>query len=209
MIKDLFLLSLVMGLMVLPAAAAEVSVADGLVLEINLNDGWSLHLEPPEAMVREAVAHVAHEAAAANATAEQIEQVARKRLMVNEAIVYHAATGAHLDIDFSALEPGQSAPSAQTLRRSAEYAAGSLKNEEGVAGMTWDVSSTKIKGVDDILLLSADYLQHGHPMTFRGYIGYIEKHWFFIYFTAPGKGPVVLQEMQSMLDHVSVRSAGR
>lgn len=204
-----FLLGLVLGLVALPVYAVEIAVGEGLVLEISLSEGWALHFEPPEALVKEAASHVAHEAAAANASAEQIEEVARRRLAVNEAFIYHAASGAHLDIDFSPLGPGQSTPSAQTLRNSAEYAAQSLENEDDVAALAWEVSSAKINGVDEVFLLSADYLQHDHQTTFRGYIGSVDKNWFYLYFTAPGKNPEVLQEMQSMLDSVSIRSADR
>ena len=208
-----FLLSLVVSLVIslvaLPAHAVEIAVAEGLILEISLSEGWTLHLEPPEALVKEAASHVAHEAAAANATAEQIEAVVRRRLGVNEAFIYHAASGAHLDIDFSPVGPGQSTPSAQTLRNSAEYAARSLENEDDVAALAWEVSSAKIAGVDDVFLLSADYLQHDHQTNFRGYIGSVDKNWFYLYFTAPGKNPEVLQEMQSMLDSLLIRAADR
>ena len=60
-----------------------------------------------------------------------------------------------------------------------------------------------------MFLLSADYLQHDHQMNFRGYIGSVDKNWFYLYFTAPGKNPEVLQEMQSMLDSVLIRAADR
>ena len=207
--KYAFLLSLVISLVSLPAHAVEIAVAEGLILEIGLSEGWTLYLEPPEALVKEAASHVAHEAAAANATAEQIENVARRRLTVNEAFIYHAASGAHLDIDFSPVGPGQSTPNAQTLRNSAEYAARSLENEDDVAALAWEVSSAKIAGVDDVFLLSADYLKHDHQTNFRGYIGSVDKNWFYLYFTAPGKNPEVLQEMQSMLDSVLIRAADR
>ncbi len=206
-----FLLSLVisLSLVALPVHAVEIAVTETLVFDIDLSEGWALHLEPPKALVKDNASHVAHEPAAANATAEQIEEVARKRLTVNEAFVYHAASGAHLDIDFSSLDPGQSAPSARTLRNSAEYAAQSLENEDDVEEVVWDVTSAKINGVDETFMLSADYLQHGQPMTFRGYIGYINKYWFFLYFTAPGKNPAVLQDMQRMLESASIHSTAR
>ncbi|MDT8443187.1 MAG: hypothetical protein RQ722_02750, partial [Desulfuromonadales bacterium] len=123
--------------------------------------------------------------------------------------VYHAASGAHLDIDFSSLDPGQSAPGARTLRKSAEYAAQSLENEDDVDDVVWEVASAKINGVDESFVLSADYLQHGQPMTFRGYVGYIDNYWFFLYFTAPGRNPAALQEMQLMLERAAIRSSAR
>ena len=47
-------------------------------------------MEPPEELVKEAALHVAHEPAAAKASAEQIEKVTRKRMAANEAFIYHA-----------------------------------------------------------------------------------------------------------------------
>lgn len=209
MIKYLLALILVVDLLALPSHAAEIVVAENLIFTIKPSESWALFLEPPESLVKEAASHVAHEPAAANATAEQIENVARKRMAANEAFVYHAASGAHLDIDFSPLDQGNSAPSARTLRNSAKYAAQSLEGEDDVTDLVWDVTSAKINGVDDTFLLSAKYLQHDHPMTFRGYIGYVEKYWFFLYFTAPERYPEALREMQEMLDHASIRTAGR
>ena len=200
---------LVVILLALPCHAIEIAVTETLVVDINLMEGWQLYLEPPDVLVKEAALHVAHEPAAANASAAQIETVARKRLAVNEAFLYHAATGAHLDIDFSPLDPGQSAPDARTLRNSAEYAAQSLENEDDVAEIAWEVTSARINGVDDTFLLAAEYLQHEQPKTFRGYIGYVEKYWFFLYFTAPASEPAVVQEMQSMLALASIRPSGR
>jgi hypothetical protein len=205
----ILVVSLVVSLLALPAHAVEIAVTETLVFDIELSEGWAAHVEPPEALVKENASHVAHEPAAANATASQIEEVARKRLKVNEAFVYHAASGAHLDIDFSALDPGQSAPSARTLRTSAEYAAQSLESEDDVAEVVWEVTSAKINGVEETFMLSADYLQHGQPMTFRGYIGYIDNYWFFLYLTAPGKNPAALQDMQLMLESASIRSTAR
>lgn len=201
--------SLVVSLLAFPAHAVEVSVTETLQVDIPLSEGWTLHLEPPDALVKEMAVHVAHEPAAANATTEQIETVARKRMATNEAFVYHAASGAHLDIDFSPRDQGRSAPSASTLRSSAEFAAQSLEGEGDIAGLVYDVTATTINGVDDTFLLSASYLQHDHPMTFRGYIGYVENYWFFLYFTAPGRDSEALQEMQSMLAHLSIRTASR
>jgi hypothetical protein len=133
-----------------PSHATEIVVAENLRLDINLSQGWTLHLTPPEELVKEAARHVAHESAAANATPAQIDAVARKRMAANEAFIYHAASGAHLDIDFSPLGPGASVPGAQTLRSSAEYAARSLDGEDDVAGLVWDVGPVNIGGVDDV-----------------------------------------------------------
>lgn len=207
MIRFVFVLSLVVCLFAMPVHAVEIAVADNLVVEINLSEGWTLHLEPPDALVKEMAVHVAHEPAAANATAEQIEKITRKRMAANEATVYHAASGAHLDIDFSSLDPGNSAPSSQTLRNSAEYAAQSLESEGDVSKAVWEVASAKVNGVSKAFQLTADYKKHGHPMKFLGIIGYVDGYWFFFYYTDPGNVPGTFGEMQTMLEQLLVRSS--
>lgn len=187
------------------ADAAEVVVTDELVLDITLNEGWTLHLEPPDALVAEMAAHVAHEPAAAKASDAQIEKVTRKRLSANEAFVYHAGTGAHLEIDFSPLEQGSSAPSTKTLRTSAEYAAQSLEGEEGVSHVAWEVLPVKIQGAREAFQLVADYRRHDLPVKFVGTIGYVDGYWFFFYFTDPSQDAEVFDDMRKMLGKLVVR----
>lgn len=200
---------LIAALLALPVYAVEIDVTDSLVFEIELGEGWTLHREPPEALVKEIASHVAHEAAAANATVEQIDRVARQRLAANEAIVYHAASGAYLSIDFSSLDPGQSPPSAKTLRNSARYAAESLAGEDDVSDVVWEVTPRQVKGAGEAFQLAADYRQHDLPMKFLGIIGYLEGYWFFLYYTDPGKDPATFAAMQGMLEQAVVRPAGR
>jgi hypothetical protein len=198
-------------LLALPSYAAEIAVTESLVVEIDLSEGWALHLEPPDALVKEMAAHVAHEpaAVAANATPEQIERVARKRMMANEAIVYHAASGAYLYIDFSAVDQGASAPRSKDLRNSAEYAAQSLENEEDVTAVVWEVTPVKVNGAREAFQLAADYRQHEFPMKFMGIIGYVEGYWFFLYYTDTMKDPETFGEMMSMLEKLVVRPSGK
>jgi hypothetical protein len=205
MIRFVFLFALAMGFLPLPVTAAELVISEDLFVEIPLREGWTLHLEPPEALVLEMAAHVAHEPAAANASAAQIEKVTRKRLAANEAFVYHAASGAHLEIDFSPLEQGASAPSTKTLRTSAEYAAQSLEGEEGVSNVAWDVIPVKIQGAREAFQLVADYQRHDLPVKFVGTIGYVEGYWLFLYFTDPSQKPEVFEQMQEMLGKLVVR----
>jgi len=208
MIRSVFLLALALCLSFLPAQAAEVDVADGLLVDLDLSEGWTLHLEPPDALVKEMAVHVAHEPAAANASVEQIEKVARKRLAANEAIVYHAASGAHLEIDFSALDPGSSAPSSKTLRNSAKAAAQSLEGEEDVSDVVWSVAPVTIQGAQEAFQLMADYRQHDLPVKFVGIIGYVEGYWFFLYYTDPSQDPAVFAQMQTMLEKLVMRRSG-
>ena len=189
-----------------PSTAASLTVAEQLILNIDPLSGWTVHLaDPPEELVRELARHVAHEPAAARATPEQVQMVARARLMANQAIVYHASSGAHLDVDFSPFDEGAGPPGPGALKNSAEHAARSLANEKDVTDAAWDVRPADIDGAGEVYLLSAKYRQHGRSMIFRGYVGTVERHWFFLYFTAPGDNPQVLAEMESMLAGASIR----
>ncbi len=206
MFRRLLIAVLMLSLFAASPDAAGLTVSKNLVFNLDPVGGWTVHsTDPPEALVKETARHVAHEPAAAKATPEQIEIVARKRLASNEATVYHASSGAHLDIDFSPLDEGASAPNSRMLKNSAEYAARSLANENDVTDAIWDVRAVKFDGARDTYLLSVKFLRHGDPMVFRGYIGTVERHWFFLYFTAPGDDPQVLQEMESMLANASIR----
>lgn len=208
MIRSAFLFVLVISVLPFTVVAAEIAVSEELVVEIPLREGWALHLEPPAALVKEMAAHVAHEPAAANASAAQVEKVTRKRLAANEAFIYHAASGAHLEIDFSPLGQGDSAPSRTTLRTSAEYAAQSLESEDDVSHVVWEVRPVAVNGVREAFQLVADYLKHDLPVKFVGTIGYVEGYWFFLYFTDPSQSPEVFEQMQGMLAELVVRHSG-
>jgi len=204
--RNLLLACLFLCLSASPSGATDLSVAEHLVFTIDPISGWTVHpAVPPEALVKETARHVAHEPAAANATPEQIQAVARKRLTANEAFIFHASSGAHLDIDFSPFDKGASAPQPGALKSSAEHAARSLANEKDVSDAVWDIRTAEIAGARRTYLLSANFLKHGRPMVFRGYIGTVESYWFFLYFTAPGDDPLVLREMESMLANASIR----
>ena len=209
MFRSLLFAVLMSSLFTASSDAAGLAVAKDLVFSLDPVEGWTVHsADPPEALVKETARHVAHEPAAANATPEQIEIVARKRLAANEAIVYHASSGAHLDIDFSPCDEGASAPNSGMLKNSAEYAARSLIKESDVTDAVWDLRAVKFAGAEDTYLLSVKFLKHGAPMVFRGYIGTVKRSWFFLYFTAPGDDQQVLREMESMLAKASIRIVG-
>ena len=205
MIRFSLIFALAISVLSSAADAAQIIISDELVVALTVSEGWTLSLEPPAALVKEMAAHVAHEPAAADASTEQVEKVTRKRMAANEAYVYHAASGAHLEIDFSPLEQGASAPSTKTLRTSAEYAAQSLEGEEDVSNVVWDVKPVDIIGVREAFQLVADYRQHDLPVKFIGTIGYVEGYWFFLYFTDPSQRPEVFEQMQAMLAELVVR----
>lgn len=199
---------LLLAVLSVPAGAVEIPVAEHLVLEVVLADGWTLCTEdPPAELVRETARHLAHEPAAAQATAEQIEAVARRRLAANEAILYHAASGAHLDIDFSPLAEGEAQPDAGAVKRSAEIAALSLERETDLSAVTWSISRFSLSGAGEAYLLAADYRQHGKPVKHLGVVGVGAGTWFYLYGFVPGDAPRVYGEIQEMLVRAQIRRA--
>ena len=193
-----------------PAFADTINVGKGLVMEIPVQEGWTIYQEPPSALVEETAEHISHEAKAqgANPEKEKLLMLARKRLAANEAILYHELSGAHLDIDFSPLDTGEKPPQERNLRDSAKYAVQSLEGEEGVTDVVWDVERMKIEGAEDAFVLSASYKHHEQPVRFLGVIGFAAPQWFFFYYTDYGKAADTFEGMQQMLDAVVIRSAG-
>lgn len=184
--------------------ASTYHLTEDIILHLDVKDGWTLHLEDaPERLVQEIASHIAHEPAADSLTHEQITLVAKKRLEANEGILYHASSGAHLDLDFSLVAEGEHQPKDHALKTSAEYAGQSLSNEKDVSEAVWDVGQSHIKGLDSVYRLSASYKRHGEAFVFWGYIGAIKNHWVYLYFTAPASQSDVLSEMANMFDEMS------
>jgi len=193
-----------------PTLAAQVDVGGGLILDITPGPDWVVSGEPPQALLEEAAEHIAHDAAAkgASPTKEQLLQAARQRLESNEAIIHHASENAHLDIDFSPLDPGQKPPSSKVLENSARYAAQSLSGEEEISDVAWKVAPRKIRGAREAFVLTADYRQHDEPVRFLGVIGFAGGQWFFLYYTDRSQKPEVYREMQQMIDSVVIHTTG-
>ena len=201
---------IIFALMTGPVFADTIDVGKGLVMEIPVQEGWAIFLEAPPALLEETAEHISHEAKAQGASPgkEKTLELARKRLSANEAILYHGSSGAHLDIDFSPLDAGQKPPSTDTLRKSANYAVESLKGEEDVSDVVWEVLPMQIEGAENAVVLSASYRQHAQSVRFLGVIGFADPQWFFLYYTDRGKEAGTFDAMQQMLDAVVIRSAG-
>ena len=204
-----FISSLIFYLSVVFAQAAEFKIADDLLFVIEPVEGWTLHLQdPPDSLVKEYASHVAHEPAAANASPEKIELVARNRLLANEAIIYHEDSGAHLYIDHSPYSKGDPLPNSKNLAKSAEFAGESLANEDDVSEAVSTIKQASFNGLDSAYLLSATFLKHDEPMIFHGYIGGVANDWLYLYFTSPADRTEVIREMETMLETAAVRVLG-
>jgi len=150
------------------SSAADIVVGDGLILTLEPADGWVVHSSAPEALVGEIAEHIAHESEAQgyHPTPDEVHQAALKRLAANEAIVYHAASNSHIDIDFSPISLKEKAPQLKTLKGSAGYAVQSLEGEEGVSGLQHTIRVVDVAGAGEAARLEAKYLHHDQTVTF-------------------------------------------
>ncbi|MBW2478198.1 MAG: hypothetical protein JRE63_12835 [Deltaproteobacteria bacterium] len=205
-----FITLLSLGFLVQPVLSEEITVGSALTLTLDLPTGWTIYNEAPEALIVEVAEHVEHEAEAQgkSPSQEQILEVAKKRLAANEAIVYHASSGSHLDIDFSPLEENETPPSSKLLKQSAEFAVQSLEGEEGVSGVEHRISPFTIPGSSNAFRIDADYRHHDEPVRFSGIIGYAERHWYFFYFTAPGKDADAVRTFEDLIKSFTISPGG-
>lgn len=204
-------LALVIMLMIFSStlsSAADIVVGDGLILTLETVDGWVVHSSAPEALVGEIAEHIAHESEAQgySPTPDEVRQAALKRLAANEAIVYHAASKSHIDIDFSPISLKEKAPQLKTLKGSAGHAVQSLEGEEGVSGLQHTIRVVDVAGAGEAARLEAKYKHHDEAVTFIGLIGYVDRAWFFLYVTVFGDDPSVVKGAEAILDSVIVRS---
>lgn len=207
----LVVLMLFPTLIAMPLSASEVVVGDGLVLSLQAPDGWAVFTEAPEALIRQVAEHVAHEAEAQgyHPTPDQAHDAAVKRLAANEAIVYHAASNSHIDIDFSPVGPKEKAPLLKTLLGSAEYALQSLESEEGVSGLQHTIRAVSVAGAGEAARLEANYKHHDETVRFIGVIGYVDRAWFFLYATVFGGDQATLRGAEAILGSVEIRRNGK
>lgn len=193
------------------ARAEKVTLADDMMLDIVLpSERWQMSTEPPDSLVTRMVEHIHHdlESQGKEVSAAQVEEVARKRLASNELFVY-SETGAHLEIDISAIDKGDAPPSRRTVKKSARYAGGSMESEEGMSDVDYRVRRTAIEGAKVCYRLDVDYREHGQPRHFIGLIGFENPYWLYFYYTDPLEDPVDRQQMEQILGSLKLsRGAG-
>lgn len=166
--------------------------ADTIAIDRNLSlrleppgGDWTLTKEAPSFLLEETVEHLRHELAGKNKAVpeEKILEAARRRLQANEAYLCQSVSGACLVIDFSPLRPGETPPSARSVKQSAKYAAEGLEEEEGISGVKHNVRKIVFPGAASAYRIDASYRQHGTPSTFKGIVGFAGSHWFYLYYT--------------------------
>ncbi len=184
-------------------------VAPDLALELTLpGSHWVAKAQPPEFLVEERVEHAAHEIEHQGnqvPSAEQLLAMVRRQLSGNEIYVYNPDTRAHLEIDFSPLNKGESPPGEKSLASSARYAGQSLESEEGVSDLRFRTEKADFPWAKTAYRLEADYLFHGEKRRFLGIIGFIRDNWVFLYYTDPLARGDDFQEMEAILSGLNLR----
>ena len=195
-----------------PAPETLLSVAPRLSVGINLPGGnWKVTSAAPDFLVEGMAEHVAHDLESQGKVADRtaIEAIVAKRLAANEYFVFNPVSGAHMEIDFSPLAPGEVAPSRDSVANSARFAADSLGSEEGVAELSYEVGKARIYGADYAYSLQASFLKHDVATRFYGLIGFVDASWFFIYYTDAGKDPENYPQATQILHSVQVVASER
>lgn len=166
--------------------AEPFDVAPGKVLHLDLTgDRWEASVNPPEFLIEERVAGLSNNMLARMKKAGITDKrsAAMKMLGSNELFVFNKASGAHLEVDFSAIKADESIPSRTTIRSSADFAGQALSGEESYRDVNYQVKEISIHGLKYAYRLDASYLRNEKPGRFLGIIGYTEPYWVFFYYT--------------------------
>ena len=189
------------------SAAETFQVVPGQVLHLRLPaSGWHAGDEPPEFLVEERLATLSDGMLAMMKKSGMTDRrmAVIKMLGNNELFVYKTATGAHMEVDFSALQPGDAKPTAEHIRGSAEYAGQSLQSEENYQDARYRVTAVTIPGLNDAHRLEAAYKRYGQPGKFVGIIGFSDPYWVFFYYTDPLSNPDDLSELNAILQSLRI-----
>lgn len=139
---------------------------------------------------------------------ESKEEAAEVQLKANELFVFNQQTGSYLEIDFSPLKKDDKPPSKRSIALSAKYTGEELEHEEGLSQVKQKSHKVKIVGSKYAYRVDAEFVKHGEPKRFIGLIGFVDKYWFYIYYTAPADATQDLSEMEELLDSIVIKSAG-
>jgi hypothetical protein len=202
-------LSLVIIILLSPVGvySASLDIAPGKVLHLSLpSEHWTISSVPPEFLVDEMAGHLNDGMLkmARQAGIEDRRGAALHLLSQNELFVYQAATGAHMQIDFSRLRDGESVPSRKTVEVSAEYSGQALVNEDDVDLDNFEVVAFDLPGTSATFRLSAEYDKHGRRYNFVGLIGYADPYWVYFYYTEPSSADSDTEEIDSLMSSISI-----
>lgn len=164
-------------------------------------DGWRFSAAPPDFLVAARTADAQAELAAGGKSVDpaRLEAAVAKRLGEDEGFVFHPASKALLEIDFSPLRKDEDPPGEKTLADSARYAMQELEGEGGVAGFDGHTRKIEFPGLALAYRIDATFTMDGEPRKFLGIVGYQQPCWVFLYYTDPLANPGDFPAMEKML----------
>lgn len=144
---------------------------------------WKLSREAPPSVARRMTEHLRRELLDAGRRLEedQLLQLARRRLAVNEGYVFNDVSDAFLMIDFSP-QRSAAAPTHDDLRSSGYGALLALKNESGVSRLEGRVKTARVAGGNKACRVEARYLLDEKARLFIGIIGHRTPYRFYFYY---------------------------
>jgi hypothetical protein len=162
---------------------------------------WEFSRQAPAFLVDQIVDHLREETAASGVQLNetQLQQLARKRLAVNEAFVANPGTGAYLMIDFSRLPEGAPSPEKDEIWGSAYGAELALKNENGVSDVSSKIRSVRLAGSRFAYRTDIRYRLHGEPRRFVGIVGCTTAYRFYFYYNDLLRDPLDFELMERTL----------
>jgi hypothetical protein len=194
-----------------PGRAPEtLTIENELELSLVLpENGWELAREAPDFLVRQITDHLQEEAVASGLRLNdwQLQQVARKRLAVNEGFVVNPDSLAYLMIDFRRLSPDEAIPDKDSLVGSAYGAELSLRNERGVTEVSSKIRRFPIAGSQLAYRTDIRYRLHGHSRKFVGIVGRTGSYRFYFYFNDLLHDPVNAEQMDRLFRSLTIRPA--
>lgn len=209
--KKLILLLLIVLLVPALALAGTFQLEPDLKIVLSeLSDPWAASTEPNPELIDHLAEHVIEEAAEKGhqLSMAQARELAMKRAGNNQLFVSNRQSGAHLLISFSRLDQGETAPSAETVAKSAEYAA------DGVADEGWAVISrgqarTAVKGAQQAEWFSIEYTHEGETSRFMGIVGFADPYWFWFYGNDHLKDPADAKTLEKLMLGIEIQAGSR
>jgi len=184
LIRYLILLAAALVFLAGTASGATYRLSKNASIDFELPAGWQVATEAPGFLVALQAEHLEdamlQKAAAAGITDRQ--EIARRMLSINELYLFNPRSQANVLIDLSELKSGEEPPSAATIRRSAEYAAEGLKEEDGYRQVETRVDAAQVSGFSYTARVDATFIKYGRSEAFTGIIGFGGRSWGFLYF---------------------------
>lgn len=139
---------------------------------------------------------------------ESKEEAAEIQLKANELFIFNQKIGSYLEIDFSPLKKDDKAPSKRSIALSAKYTGEELEHEEGLSQVKQTSRKVQIEGSKYAYRVDAEFVKHGEGKRFIGLIGFVDKYWFYLYYTAPADSTQDTSEMEELLNSIIIKAAG-